>query len=558
MGSRVAGGTLGYLLSRRAAGRLILWRSRSFAGLLKKSGRIGNPVLMAGASVAGAIKGALVAVPVSVLGGFLFSPWFFCGCAVPLLLLAAPELRLRDAIAQRKEGVEGELPFFSVLVGVLGGAGVPLYSILGDLSDNDVFPSMRKEALLVKRDVGIFGMNPNDSFERLASNHPSKRFGEFLLGYTSKARSGGDVPGYLMGESGSLLRELEGGWLRYVARVGIIGSMMITVFGVVPLLLMVVGVFSPGFSIVGLVFYTGVGVPMFTMALIYMAGRMQPAKAEPIQGKAAKSILVALPVAVLGVLSGEAWVAVASALFVFFVAYGFSVRKQLAETRAVDEGLSRFLKDLLEYKRQDYDLTRAIVAIEAHGGYNSGFSGVLSKVASRLKAGVPLDEVKVDCRSKLGRMSFLLLGQMSRSGGGSVDTVYQVSNFADRMIEMRRNATAEMKPYLILSYVSPLLLAFGVTFVGGVLSSFSSTVRPGLSGLHLSGFQVGSVPPGLTQVSDLLIVVSAASLGLIGAKITDLTVRNTIRASVNVGLAVAAVSLMVALNSHSLPTLFPK
>jgi len=63
---------------------------------------------------------------------------------------------------------------------------------------------------------------------------------------------------------------------------------------------------------------------------------------------------------------------------------------------------------------------------------------------------------------------------------------------------------------------------------------------------------VGAVPPGLSEVSDVLIVVSAASLGLIGAKITDFTVRNTLRASVNVALAVAAVALMAAFGSPSL------
>ena len=53
-------------------------------------------------------------------------------------------------------------------------------------------------------------------------------------------------------------------------------------------------------------------------------------------------------------------------------------------------------------------------------------------------------------------------------------------------------------------------------------------------------------------MSDLLIVVSAAALGLIGAKVTDLTVRNTWRASLNVALAVAAVLVLAGPGSHSL------
>jgi flagellar protein FlaJ len=551
-------GGAGSLTRRGVVWKLAQRRAGRFSELLRRSGEVGNPLALAGESVSRAVAGGAAAVPLSVAGWLLASPWLLLGCLVPVALYFAPELKLMDEVARRKEGVERELPFFSVLVGVLGGAGVPLFSVFSSLAESDVFPQMRREARLVRRDVTIFGMNPNESFERLASNHPSKRFGEFLLGYTSKVRSGGDVPGYLSAESRDLLRELEESWVRYVARVGIIGSMMVTVFGVVPLLLMVVGVFSPGFSIVGLAGFTGVGVPLFTLALLFMAGRLQPAGEEEPRGRAARAFALAVPGAVAGAVAGVAWAAAAAFLLVFFLAYGASVRVQLSESRAMEDGVSRFLKDLLEYKRQDYDISRAIVALEAQGGYDPRFSRVLARVASRLKAGVPLDEVKVKCGSRVGDLTFLLLGEMSRSGGGTVDTVFQVSSFAERMIQMRKGAAAEMKPYLVLSYLSPLLLAFGVTFVSAILSSFSSTLRPGVEGLRLAGVQAGAVPPGLSEVSDLLIVVSAASLGLIGAKITDFTVRNTLRASVNVGLAVAAVSVMTAVGSHSVPGLpFP-
>jgi hypothetical protein len=56
-------------------------------------------------------------------------------------------------------------------------------------------------------------------------------------------------------------------------------------------------------------------------------------------------------------------------------------------------------------------------------------------------------------------------------------------------------------------------------------------VRPGLTATHLSGISIGTVPPQLFQVSDVLIVVSAATLGMVGAKMIDLTVKNTLRAS---------------------------
>ncbi len=532
--------------------RAVMWRARHFSGLVKRSGEAWNPAVVASTSVKGAVKASLVATPFAVVCGYLVSPWLLLIASAPLVPLLSPELRLRDRVAQRREGVERELPFFSVVVNVLAGAGVPLYTIMRDIAKNGAFEGIGREALFVSRDVNMFGMTPIDSLERLAANHPSAKFGDFLLGYTSKVRSGGDVAAYLSSESGALLESLEEGWSRYVARVGVVGSMMITAFGVVPLLLMVVGVFSPAFSAFGLIIFTGVGVPLVTVCLLLLAGRMQPAQGERVTGRPWMSLALGLPGILLGVPLASVWVSAAAFLVIFFTAYGLSVRKELAARRDLEEGLVQFLKDLLEYKRQEYDLARAVVAIEANGKYNGVFEEFLAHVTSQLRAGVPLDEVKVECQSRIGRLVFLALGQMSRSGGGTVDTVYQISRFAERMREMKRSASAEMKPYLILSYISPLLLAFGVAFVGGILSSFSTVTRAELGGASLGAIQIGRIPQNMAQVSDLLIVVTAAALGLVGAKMTDMTVRNTLKASINVALAVAAIALMGALGSHSL------
>jgi len=544
-------GVLFFVRPRHVA-RLVDWRRTRLSPLLIRSGWITNPAVLATKSIAETLATAAVSTPLAVLVALLVTPWGALLALAPLVILLLPELRLRDRIAQRKEGVERELPFFSVVVNVLAGAGIPLYSILLDMATSDMFASIKQEALLVRRDVAIFGSNPNDSIERLASGHPSSRFGDFLLGYTSKARSGGDVALYLTGESGSLLRGLEEGWARYVSRVGIVGSTMITVFGVVPLLLTVVGVFSPSFSDASLLVFTLVVVPSVAMALLFMAGRMQPVREEPIRGRAGRSILVSFPGALAAAFLGGIWASVGAASFIFFVAYGLSVREQIAETRAIEAGLARFLKDLLEYKRQEYDLARAVLATQASTRYNIRFDRLLSRVASQLKAGIPLDEVRVECRSKLGALAFLLLGQMSRSGGGTVDTVYQVSSFTDRMTEMKKSAAIEIRPYVILSYISPLLLAFGITFVGGVLSSINRTESPVIAGLGASAVQGGVSKVPLGQIPDLLIIVSAAVLGLVSAKIADFTVKNTLRASVNVALAIAVVAGVSTMGSHSL------
>jgi len=528
-------------------------RAPKIAGLLLKAGKVGNPYNLAAKSLALTVAAMPLASAAALCLSVWVSPLFAFIALSPLVPYFAVEVRLRDEISQRREGVDRELPFFSILVNVLGSAGEPMYAILLGLTRSDVFRRIRKEALLVKRDVEVFGADPNASLEGLASGHPSRKFGSFLLGYTSKVRSGGDIPAYLAGESGSLLRELEEGWTRYASRAGMIGSSMITMFGVVPLLLMVVGIFSPGASVLGLTVFTGVCVPLFTVLLVYAAGRMQPVGEQPLQGNAARSVLLSLPGLGIAVLLGQAWVAAASALFVFLVVYGVSVREQRLEMREIDEALPEFMKDVLEYKRQEYDLTKSLLSIAAHNRYTPSFDRVLARAAGQLKSGTPVDELDVDPKTRLAKMAFFVLGQMGHSGGGTVETVYQLSAYTGKVVEMKRATQAEMRPYMVLAYASPVLLAFGVSFVEAVLQSFSTAVRPALAAVRPSAVTVGAMPPALLEVSNLLIVISAAALGVIGAKMTDFTVKNTLKASANVMVAAVAT---YALSAVGLATLF--
>jgi archaeal flagellar protein FlaJ len=531
--------------------RLAERRSRRFATLLSRSGQIGNPTSLASDSIASALVAGAVGVPASLLAAVYLSPLLGLLSLGPLALYLLPELRLRDRTSERREGVERELPFFSILVNVLGGAGVSLYSIFESLAATDTFRSMRDEALLVKREVTIFGANANEAFEKLASNHPSKKFSDFLLGYTSKARSGGDLPSYLTGESGSLLRELEDAWSRYAARVGVIGSLMITVFGVVPLLLLVVGFFSQTVSASALIVFALLGVPLLASLLVLMAGRMQPVGERPLRGAWVLALVGSSFAVGVGVFLQESWPTAAAGLLVFFGVYGFSVRGQRREMKEVDDALPSFLKDMMEYKRQEYDMNRSIISLAAHRRYTPTFDRLLSQTAAQLQAGVPLGEVSADGKTRLGKIVFFVLGQMAYSGGGTVDTMFQLTQYTSKVIEMKKSAQAEMRPYVILSYVTPVLLVFGVSFVGGVLTAFGSSFNANASTARIS-LPVSAFHPELFQVADLLVVVSASALGVVGAKITDFTVRNTYRASTNLLVAVVAAATVPLLNLPSI------
>jgi archaeal flagellar protein FlaJ len=545
-------GLVKFVTGRERLKRLAEFRAQRFSSLLAKSGTVGNPYILAAKSVSQTVLAAAFTLPVALaLGIFVWRP-LALAALLPALFYVYPEMRLNDGASERREGVEREAPFFSILVNVLGSAGLPLYTIFTEVGGTKIFSFIQREAMLVKRDVEIFGMNPVESFERLASYHPSRKFGSFLFGYTSKVRSGGDVSGYFAGESGSLLRELEESWGRYSGRAGIVGSMMITVFGVLPMLLLILGIFSPATAVLDLTVFTGLGIPMFTILLVFMAGRMQPVGEEPLVGNVVWAATLSLSGLAVGLLTHQAWLGLASVLFIFFTLYGHSVTEQRREMKEIDEALPGFMSDLMEFKRQEYDINKSILQVAANNRYNPSFDRVLSRVAAQLRTGTPLNEVTVDPKSRLARVVFFTLGQMAYSGGGTVETFYQLSVYTERVVEMKRNTMAEMRPYLYMSLASPVMLAFGVAFISGVIGSFGSLVGPGLTSLRDSHFAIGVVTPQLKEVSNLLIVVSSAALGIISAKILDFTVRNTLRASVNVVVATVAAYALTQIDIPSL------
>ncbi|HZW85319.1 MAG TPA: type II secretion system F family protein, partial [Nitrososphaerales archaeon] len=441
-------------------------RVEKLSGLMRQAAVLDDPREIARSAMTRTVWAAAICVPAAVLASLVVPLLGLLG-VLPVVVYYLPELKLRDRVSERREGVEKELPFFSILVNVLGGAGMPLFLIFDSVSKTETFRAMKKEALLIKRDVEIFGQNPLETFERVAAVHPSKKFGNFLAGYTSKVRSGGDMPLYLGWQSGALLRELEESWDSYVTRAGVVGSLMVTAFGVVPLLLLTVGFFAPAASVVGLVGFAALGVPALAAVMIAMAGRMQPGGEVVLHGSWARAAAVSVAGVLPGVLLRELWLAIGGAIFLFLLAYGMQVRSVRREREELEGALPRFLGDMLEYKRQEYDLTKALIAVASRNKYSKAFDSMLAKIATSLRAGVPLDEVKLETETKLTSLSIFVLGLMARSGGGSVDTMFQLTQYTSKVQEMKVNSRSEMKPYLILSYLTPLLLVLGVVFVGG-------------------------------------------------------------------------------------------
>ncbi|MGC8975227.1 MAG: type II secretion system F family protein, partial [Thermoprotei archaeon] len=115
----------------------------------------------------------------------------------PILLFAAMILQPSLKASERKSGVENELPFFMAYASTMVKGGVSLDKIIERVSTLKVFKAMKEECLRIMTYVKLFGYDPISALERVALLHPSTKFRDLMLGYTTTLRSGGDVTHYM-------------------------------------------------------------------------------------------------------------------------------------------------------------------------------------------------------------------------------------------------------------------------------------------------------------------------------------------------------------------------
>ena len=103
---------------------------------------------------------------------------------LPVIVFTINRYELRSPIHQRKNGVEKELLFFSIFCDIMDNTQSKIYHIFEIIihDDSGLFPCIRKEGIILQRDVIAFGDSSLHALRNLANIHPSKTFSEFIQG----------------------------------------------------------------------------------------------------------------------------------------------------------------------------------------------------------------------------------------------------------------------------------------------------------------------------------------------------------------------------------------
>lgn len=474
---------------------------------------------------------------------------------IPLLVfvygLIYPSMKASD----RKEGVESELPFFVVYLSTLARAGVPVSVIVDRVSKLKIFNAIRREAQLITRDIRLLGKDPLDAVENNALNHPSPRYRDFMLGYSTTVKTGGDVIHYLEIRTQDILQSRLSEMRLIADRMSLYTELYIT-FAVIAtlafyLFFTISSIFQVGSgfgNLANFALYIFVVMPSVTIILLYMVHKAQPK--SPIASKSPTRALISygLPAAfLLGPLTAFTTgaidllygaevsrgkiLATSYSLGVFLVALSvppaIAYIRENRKVRDLSRAVANFLRDLAEIRKTGLGPEKSI---EALSGRDYGpLTPIVQKMASSLRLGLNLEEAVRNAvrgyKDWLLLASFRFLVDSIDLGGGNPEVLDSLARYAHSLVDLEEELRKRLRVYLIMPYVGAILVTGSsiliLTFISQTLQVISPEGTIGAVGVRPVG------PQDLVKIALLLSVGAVFNswlMGIMAGKIRDRTI----------------------------------
>ncbi len=524
---------------------------------LREAGLLIHYTLYAARTIAATILTLLLAVYLTIIIALTDISLVFKVIA-SILLLLSPLGVLGFALAypsvkrgQRKEGTETELPFFAAYLTTMVRSGVSVANVIDRVSRLKIFNAMRKEALLINRNINMFGKDPLDAIEDVAINHPSFRFRDFMLGYTTTVKTGGDVVHYLEIRTQDIFQARLSEIKIIAERMSMFTEIYVTIAVIMTIVFYVFFTISSIFPSAGgfggtaqLTLFSFVVLPLLTLIMIYLIHAYQPKTPIRITSPYRALLLIGFPLAIfigpmLYILTGANRVfegqinyntilafsgSLAGGLLALSLPPTLSYRAFKKMHKGLAEATASFLRDLTEIRKTGLSPEKSIIALSTrdYGPLNK----IVARIATSLTIGLNLEQA---LRAALrGYRDWLLLANMRflsdsiELGGGSPETLDALARYAHNLTEIEKEMKKRLRSYIMMPYMGAVLVAASSMLVLGFTSQTVTTVGGGAA-----GGPVGSVnPEEMARVALLLSLGSILNswlMGLVAGKIQDQT-----------------------------------
>ncbi|MGQ9469808.1 MAG: type II secretion system F family protein, partial [Nitrososphaerales archaeon] len=356
----------------------------------------------------------------------------------------------------RASAIDHELPFVIGYITTLAGGGISPLTTLKRLSKVDLYPAVAKEAKRILMDIEIFGMDPISALDKAARYNPNRALSDFLSGYTSLLKTGGDVVSYMESKLRDIFTyraikmksaaELIGTFAEaYISIAVILGISFFVLFAVQALLGQ-----GGGTSLTSVVIFSTVFIPLVSALFIFMVHSIQPREPftyyTPYLVFSLSSLVIPLMFLIPQI---PFYTRLGLPLLIAVIPAAIVSYRDSSHRKSVENMLPSFLRDIAEVRKTGLAPERCIEQL-ANRSYG-GLTNYVKTMSAQLSWGVPLRRVMINfsrsVRSWLVRAVAFLLLEVVDVGGGTVKMFGSLADFSQRMSEIEKEKRAALRPY---------------------------------------------------------------------------------------------------------------
>lgn len=465
---------------------------------------------------------------------------------MPLSALAvpfSPLLALKVGKSDRRRGVEEELPFLALYASVAQGANISLYEAFKKASESNLLHHVAKEYAVAKRNVEIIGLDPAAAMDNAVRKHPSAKFRDFIYGYTSILKSGGDLQRYLQDRVKLFLSDFKSYWKFYAEQAVNLGEVLTAFFMLFSAVLIVGALLMPVNAAFIIVQYNYFILPTLTAISYAIVSSIQPkAKDRAHAPLLLPSLAFSATVVVSYFLIKDAWIRVLISFLALSTCSSLLFMRLEKEVRQVDSALEDFLRDVTEFRKIGLSISHAISSLASRRSYNRHFDSLLKHMAFSARLSGSIAPAALHAKSWLSKFVIWLLNEMESVGNSRPALLEELVAFIREVNEAKREARRSFMLYDLLVFITPIFLSIIISGSYRMIESYALILSS--AGSVISGLPPVTVPPKLIDEIRVSIVLSTFALSILASKTINFTVANMLR--VVLALVVALVSIPLA------------
>jgi len=375
--------------------------------------------------------------------------------------------------------IDYELPFVAMIFTVMAASGISLFEGWKKLRSINLLPTIRKEAEEVVRQVEVLGYDTLTVMYKKADETKSKVYRDFLAGYVSAVKSGGNLVSFLNSKLRSIFEMRSAAENRSIEKLGTLVEAL--EIGSSP---------STSTDIYVLIFFV---TPLISFVFMWIAHRMQRSTLIDVKEPYYRAVFPTI--GIVGLVLGVAFVPslefitellplpilISLCLLIISIPPAISYYKIAKTNFAAEDGMPSFLRDVTEARKTGLSPEKSIIHATKRKGHGK-FSEHLRLIRDQLEWGVSLRKIFRNLKREIQTwpvlVDFLILVETIEIGGGSTTALEILSEYSEKNRDIEKNKRAMLKPYIILSFIWTILMAVTITSLIYILTQIS---YPGLT-----------------------------------------------------------------------------